>query len=386
MPAPGLAEMLNTLIATPSVSCTNPALDMSNRPVLEQLAPWLEDAGFNVEWMDVETPDEGRKANLIATKGKGDGGLILAGHSDTVPCDPARWSSDPFTPTERDGRLYGLGSADMKSFLALAIEAARHVKAKDLKAPLIILATCDEETSMSGAKALVQAGWPKARHAVIGEPTGLKPVRLHKGILMEGIRVIGQAGHSSDPSLGNSALEGMLKVMNALVALRGELQARYSHPGFDLQQPTMNLGCIHGGDNPNRICGQCELHIDLRLVPGMSIADCRAQIRKACEIALRGSRLTLEFDVLFDGTEPLNTDANAEIVRLCEQLTGHNAASVSFGTEAPYLTEMGISTVVMGPGFIDQAHQPDEFLPLDQAAATVDILRTLIQRCCIEPE
>lgn len=381
MPSPSLAEMLDTLIATPSVSCTNPALDMSNKPVLEQLAPWLEDAGFSVEWMDVGPG----KANLIATKGKGDGGLVLSGHSDTVPCDPERWASDPFTASERDGKLYGLGSADMKSFLGIAIEAARTVRAEQLKAPLIILATCDEETSMSGAKALVQAGWPKARQAVIGEPTGLKPIRLHKGILMEGIRITGQAGHSSDPSLGNNALEGMLKVMNALTQLRADLQAQYSHPGFDLQQPTLNLGCIHGGDNPNRICGQCDLEIDLRLVPGMSVADCRQRIRNTCDTALQGSGLTLEFDVLFDGTEPLNTDENAEIVRLCEQLTGHNAGSVSFGTEAPYLTELGISTVVMGPGYIDQAHQPDEFLPLDQAAQTVDILRSLIRRCCIEP-
>ncbi len=381
MSAPRLSEMLNTLIATPSVSCTNAALDMSNKPVLEQLAPWLEDAGFSVEWMDVAPG----KANLVATKGQGDGGLVLSGHSDTVPCDPERWQSDPFTPTERDGKLFGLGSADMKSFLGIAIEAARTVKAEQLKAPLIILATCDEETSMSGAKALVQAGWPKARQAVIGEPTGLRPVRLHKGILMEGIRITGQAGHSSDPALGNNALDGMLKVMNALTRLRSDLQQQYSHPGFDLQQPTMNFGCIHGGDNPNRICGACELQIDLRLVPGMSVADCRQQIRSVCNTALQGSGLALEFEVLFDGTEPLNTDANAEIVRLCEQLTGHNASSVSFGTEAPYLTELGISTVVMGPGYIDQAHQPDEFLPLDQVEQTVDILRSLIQRCCIEP-
>ena len=117
----------------------------------------------------------------------------------------------------------------------------------------------------------------------------------------------------------------------------------------------------------------------------MSVADCRQQIRSVCNTALQGSGLALEFEVLFDGTEPLNTDANAEIVRLCEQLTGHNASSVSFGTEAPYLTELGISTVVMGPGYIDQAHQPDEFLPLDQVEQTVDILRSLIQRCCIEP-
>src|SRR5690606_29615515 len=134
-------------------------LDQGNRAVLERLAEWLEGLGFAVEILPLTThPD---KANLIATLGAGPGGLVLAGHTDTVPYDDTRWSHDPFRLTEADGRLYGLGTSDMKSFFALAIAAARRFKAEDLRQPLIVLATADEESSMDGARALVRAGRPR---------------------------------------------------------------------------------------------------------------------------------------------------------------------------------------------------------------------------------
>ena len=156
--------MLAALIATPSVSCTDPALDLSNRGVIDQLAEWLTDLGFACEIMEV-LPG---KANLIATLGSGPGGLVLAGHTDTVPYDQGKWQHNPFRLTEADGCFYGLGTADMKGFFPIAIEAAREFLDTPLKAPLIILATCDEECSMSGARALVDAGRPAARFAVIG--------------------------------------------------------------------------------------------------------------------------------------------------------------------------------------------------------------------------
>jgi len=133
----------------------------------------------------------------------------VAGHTDTVPFDAGRWRYDPFAGAIADERIYGLGSADMKSFLALAIEAAREFSVRDLRQPLVVLATADEESSMSGARALAAANRPLGRHAVIGEPIGLKPIRMHKGILMEAIRLEGRSGHSSNPALGASALEGM---------------------------------------------------------------------------------------------------------------------------------------------------------------------------------
>ncbi|MDP4652148.1 MAG: M20/M25/M40 family metallo-hydrolase, partial [Haliea sp.] len=195
-----IISQLRALVATPSVSSTDPAWDQGNRAVVELLADWLKVLGFRTEIMDV-TPD-GRKANLIATLGSGPGGLVLAGHTDTVPFDDGRWLSDPLQLTERDQRLYGLGSTDMKGFFPIAIAAASAFAGKTLRQPLIILATADEESSMNGARALAAAGRPRARAAIIGEPTSLQPVRLHKGIMMESIEITGQAGHSSNPALG----------------------------------------------------------------------------------------------------------------------------------------------------------------------------------------
>ena len=212
---PPLLEMIEGLVRTPSVSSVDPALDQGNRAVIDLLASWLDSSGFQVEIMPLAGSPA--KANLIATLGSGPGGLVLAGHVDTVPYDVGKWTHDPFSLTEADARLYGLGSADMKSFLALALEASRDIQAIDLNEPLILLATADEETSMSGARALVAAQQPRARHAIIGEPTGLHPVRMHKGILMEAIRLHGHSGHSSDPSLGNSALEAMHTVIDSIL-------------------------------------------------------------------------------------------------------------------------------------------------------------------------
>jgi acetylornithine deacetylase len=197
MPQPdrSVLQQLSQLVATPSVSSTDPLWDQGNRAVIDLLAGWLSDMGFRTEIQEVAA--DGVKANLIATLGSGPGGLVLAGHTDTVPFDEGRWQSDPLGLTERDNRLYGLGSTDMKGFFPLAIAAAGAFLDKPLKQPLILLATADEESSMNGARALAAAGRPKARAAIIGEPTSLRPVRMHKGIMMEAVRVTGKAGHSS---------------------------------------------------------------------------------------------------------------------------------------------------------------------------------------------
>lgn len=375
--------MTAQLIATPSMSSVNPDFDTDNRPVIELLAQWLESLDFSVEIMPL--PDWPGKANLIASLGSGPGGLVLAGHTDTVPYDAGRWNHDPFQLTEADGRLYGLGTADMKAFLALAIEAARDLRADQLQAPLIILATADEESSMDGAKELVQQGRPAARFAVVGEPTGMKPVRMHKGILMESIRLIGRSGHSSDPALGVNALEGMHHVMGELLAWRAELQRDHRQPMFSVPVPTLNLGHIHGGDNPNRICAECELHIDLRPLPGMALEELRAQMRARLQPRADERGLKLEITPLFEGIPAFESPAESPLVKAAERLTGHSAGAVAFGTEAPYFARLGMETIVLGPGDIDQAHQPDEYLALDRIQPTVDLLRKLIDRFCLQP-
>jgi acetylornithine deacetylase len=373
--------MFTELIGAPSMSSVSPAFDTSNRAVIELLAGWLEPLGFKVEILPL--PSQPHKANLIATLGSGPGGLVLAGHTDTVPYDEGRWQHDPFRLTEQDNRLYGLGTSDMKGFFALAIEAARVFVRQPLQQPLILLATADEESSMDGAKALVELGRPRARYAVIGEPTGLRPVNAHKGILMEAITLTGQSGHSSDPSLGVSALEGMYRVIGDLLSWRESLQAQYRDERFSVPVPTLNLGHIHGGDNPNRICGCCELHIDLRPLPGMELEELRATLNRRLHALLGETRLGWEVRHLFEGTPALHTPKSSALVEAAERLTGHDSEAVAFCTEGPYLKQLGMETIILGPGDIAQAHQPDEYLALERLQPTVALLQGLIRRFCL---
>ena len=379
---PPLTRLLGDLVATASVSSEHPAHDMGNLLVVQLLAEWLEGLGFGVELLPLPGRDD--KANLIATLGSGPGGLVLAGHTDTVPFDEQGWSSDPFALTERDGAFVGLGVCDMKGFLAMAVEAAAEFRDRTLAQPLILLATADEESGMDGARALVAAGKPKARHAVIGEPTGLRPVRLHKGILMDSLHIHGHAGHSSRPDLGANAIRGMHQVLGALVAHDGGFAHRCGGHGFAIDHPTMNLGCIEGGDSANRIPAHCRLDVDLRFGPGEDMQALRTAMREAAAAGLSEVGCRFEAQTLFDGIPAFETAAEAAIVRACEQLTGHSAEAVDFATEGPFLNRLGMDTVILGPGDITVAHQPDEHLPLDRIKPTQKLLRELIARFCLE--
>lgn len=380
MPLPSMKEQFAALIATPSVSCTQPYLDQSNRGVIDLLATWLAELGFNC---DIQQVSPG-KFNLLATFGSGPGGLVLAGHSDTVPYDEALWQTDPLKLTEVDNRWVGLGSCDMKGFFALVIEAVRPLLDQPFKQPLLILATCDEETSMAGARALVEAGRPLGRAAVIGEPTGLKPIRMHKGVMMERIDILGRSGHSSDPSLGHSALEAMHDAISELKGLRQQWLNEYRNPQFSVPQPTLNFGCIHGGDNPNRICGQCSLEFDLRPLPGMDPNELRAIIRGKLQPLAERHQVNIDFAPIAAGVPPFEQDADAELVRVAERLTGHRAQAVAFGTEAPYLQQLGCETLVLGPGDIACAHQPGEYLEMSRLQPTVRLLTQLVEHYCLK--
>ncbi len=378
---PSIKQQMSTLISLPSISSTLAEYDLSNEAVIHQLADWCETLGFKI---DIQCVDKERKKfNLLASLGTGPGGLILSGHTDTVPCNENRWNSDPFTLTEKNDRLYGLGSCDMKGFFSLVLTAVASINKKQLKAPIFILATSDEETSMAGARALATLGLPKARAAIIGEPTGLKPIHMHKGIMMESVKITGQAGHSSNPELGNNAMEAMHSVISELIEYRGELQTQYSHSGFSVPTPTLNLGCIHGGDNPNRICGQCELHYDLRFIPGMQMSQLRQGINKRLQKVAKKTGTKIEGISLFDGIDAFATDKNSELVKLAEALSGYGAEAVAFATEAPFFSAQNIDTIVMGAGSIDQAHQPDEFMALDQIDPMVSYLKQMINHYCM---
>ena len=383
MPIPTVRKMIEGLIATPSVSSVVEDIDMGNEAVTQLLADWCRQAGFAIEVM----PIDGKPGhyNLIATRGSGPGGLVLAGHTDTVPFNESLWDSDPFAASERDGYIYGLGTTDMKAFLGMALAAAHTFEHAHFQKPLTILATADEESGMSGARALLDARRPVADFAVIGEPTNLRPVRMHKGAMSDGIRLTGRSGHSSDPTLGNNAMEGMYKIIGELMTIRAELQSRYKNDAFKVPHPTLNLGHIHGGDNPNRICGDCELLFDLRPLPGMNMEELYDTVHDRLLAVVNGSGLQLEFTMPFNGTYPMETAADSPIVKATENLTGYTAEAVSFGTEAPYFKEMGMDVVVLGPGDIATAHQPNECLALDRIDPTVDILQSLIQQYCVQP-
>jgi len=379
-----IKSLIKQLLSTPSISCTASDIDQGNLNVIHLLADWFESLGFHCQIQAIEPFTN--KANLIATIGSGNNGLVLSGHTDTVPCDENLWQVEPFNLTEKDNRFYGLGSCDMKSFFAVIIEALHGIDLNKLRQPLIILATADEETSMSGAKAIARdaskLGINNARFAVIGEPTGMRPVRMHKGMMMEAIQLVGQAGHSSNPALGNNALEAMHKVITELLKWRDELQNKYYNPLFEIPVPTMNLGHIHGGDNPNRICGSCELQLDIRPLPGMNIADLRSEMQLRLKHVLRGSGIVFKTVVLSEGFDAMDTDKNADIVKLAEKMTGTESQIVAFGTEAPYYNDIGLQTIVMGPGSIRQAHQPNEYIEMKTLNPAVDVIRRLIQHYC----
>ncbi len=382
--APDIKSLINKLLSTPSISCTSADIDQGNLHVINQLADWFESLGFHCEIQLIDSKKD--KANLIATLGTGNNGLVLAGHTDTVPFDENRWQVEPFALTEKDNRFYGLGSCDMKSFFAVIIESLKSIDFNKIKQPLIILATADEETSMSGAKAIAQhasqLGIHNARFAVVGEPTNMQPIRTHKGMMMEAIQLTGQAGHSSNPALGNSALEAMHKVISELLRWREELQSKYRNSLFEVPVPTMNFGHIHGGDNPNRICGSCELQIDIRPLPGMKISDLRAEMQQRLKHVLQETGIQFKTVPLFDGVDAMQTSKNSELVKLAEKMTGTESQAVAFGTEAPYYNAMGLDTIVMGPGSIKQAHQPDEYIEMKMLNPAVDIIRRLIEHYC----
>ncbi len=383
---PEFEDCFAELIRLPSVSCIDPEHDQSNRAVIDVLANYLAELDFTCEIMPVSAHPE--KCNLIARRGgsghqpDNNAGLVLSGHTDTVPYDAKGWDSDPFTLTKADDNYYGLGTADMKSFFPIIFETLKRLPDIKFKQPLTVVATADEESTMSGARAIQQANTILGRFCIIGEPTGLIPRHIHKGIILETIHIQGRSGHSSDPTLGNSALEGMNDVINALRQWRHELQVEFQNNEFKVSVPTLNFGKIKGGDSANRICANCELVIDLRMLPGMDISALKEKMRRVVRTALADSDLKLNFNTIFDGIPPMQTAIDSEIIQVSEKITQQNSSSVAFGTEGPFFNAMGLETVILGPGDIDVAHQPNEFLQIDRIEPMINILSKLLIHFC----
>ncbi|PLR33677.1 acetylornithine deacetylase [Chimaeribacter californicus] len=379
MKLPPFIELYRALIAMPSISATDSALDQSNEGLITLLAGWFRDLGFKVEIQPV--PDTRNKFNMLASIGSGSGGLLLAGHTDTVPFDDGRWTRDPFTLTEHENRLYGLGTADMKGFFAFILDALRDIDPSKLNKPLYILATADEETSMAGASYFARSTTLRPDCAIIGEPTSLKPVRAHKGHMSNAIRIEGQSGHSSDPSRGVNAIELMHESITQLMGLRNSLKERFHHDGFVIPYPTMNFGAIHGGDASNRICACCELHMDIRPLPGLTLSDLNEMLNLALEPVSQRWPGRVTVTELHPPVPGYECPADHHLVQVVEKLLGTKTGIVNYCTEAPFIQQL-CPTLVLGPGSIEQAHQPDEYLDMAFIQPTRTLITQVVHHFC----
>ena len=236
---------------------------------------------------------------------------------------------------------------------------------------------------MAGARAIAEAQAIKPEYAVIGEPTGLVPVMMHKGHMSESIRVTGKSGHSSDPANGVNAIEIMQQVLGRLSGLQRELKEKYHNSHFKVPHPTLNFGAIHGGDSPNRICGACELQIDLRPIPGVSPQELMAMLEENLSEIHACHPDCLHISHMHEPIPPYACDSASELIAEAERATGHSAESVNYCTVAPFVQQLGCDTLVLGPGYITQAHQPDEYLDLSFVTPTTEVLKHLVQRFCL---
>lgn len=381
MSLPTFINLYKDLIAIPSISSTDSSWDQSNQGVINQLATWLETLGFTNEISAV--PHNPGKFNLISTYGSGDGGLLLAGHTDTVPYDEAGWETDPFKVVEKDNRLYGLGTIDMKGFFAFVIEVLKKTDLSKLNKPLRILATADEETTMSGAQAIAQQRSIQPDYAIIGEPTGMVPVIMHKGHMSEGIRITGHSGHSSDPDKGLNAIEIMHLVLGELKKVQQKFKDSYHNEHFKVPYPTLNFGAINGGDSANRICGCCELHIDMRPIPGITTTELFITVKDALKEIAKRYPNSVEVYHLHEPIPSYQCPQHSDLITQAEIYTGNQAQSANYCTEAPFIEQLGCDTIVLGPGHIAQAHQPNEYLDLSFVKPTQAVINKLIQRYCV---
>ena len=322
---------------------------------------------------------EGRKANLYATLGPADrGGIALSGHTDVVPIDDQDWSRDPWAVSEDGGRLYGRGTCDMKSFVAVALAHAPRFLEGNLGTPIHLCFSYDEEIGCQGVPRLLNylAGQPvKPKLCIVGEPTDMKVVTAHKGKLSMGCHVRGKEAHSSLAPHGVNAIQAAAKVINHLTEMAADKAANGPFdPDYDVPHTTVHTGLIAGGTQLNIVPGHCSFEFEFRYLPEDSPAALLAEVKRFAEAEVRpamraidpASGFTWEELPSFPG---LNVPADAEVVALAKALSGGNATSkVAFGTEAGLFDQSGIPTVVCGPGSIDQAHKPDEFVTLEQVA------------------
>jgi acetylornithine deacetylase len=373
---------LARLVAWPTIS------DRSVLDLAAHLATRAEDAGFRVTRYEAGPG----KVNVVARAGPADTeGLVLSGHMDVVPVEGQDWSSDPFTLTERGDALYARGACDMKGFLAAAVTALQDVDVARLSNELVLVWTCDEELGCVGAESLVTRmraeGERLPRACVIGEPTSFRILRLHPGHCSWRVVVEGKAAHSGRPSLGASAIRATRHVLAALDDLADEL-ARERAFEDDLPTPhaTVNVGTIRGGTAVNIIPDRCELIVGIRQLPGQAIDEVeRRLVDRMAEVdaalAPTGCRVGV---ARVQVTRSMLSPCNCAHLPLLERWASDpRPTGAPFATDGGALAEMGVESLIFGPGSIDVAHRADEHVPTAELHRAVDVVRDLVARRCL---
>lgn len=371
--------LLHELIRFPTVSSD------SNLDLIQFLATRLSECGAEVEiWHD----PTGTKANLFATLGpKRDGGIVLSGHSDVVPVTDQDWSTDPFEMTERNGNWYGRGTCDMKGFIAAAVAMAPRYAALALQRPIHFAFTYDEEIGCFGAQALaytLRAKGIAPAVALIGEPTSMRIIEGHKGCYEYSTHFTGLEGHGSDPGRGVNAVEYAVRYVAKLLDLKTRLEARApADSRFEPPWTTINTGALVGGVAHNVIPGKARIDWEMRPVQKSDADYVKQELHQFCAHTLLPAmqaihpKASIETETIgeVDGLEPLSDNEARDILM---ELTGANGADVvPFGTEAGIFQGLGMSVVVCGPGSIEQAHKPDEYVSTDQMRQCLDMLERL---------
>jgi acetylornithine deacetylase len=371
--------MIERLIAFDTTSA------LSNLALIDDVRTYLK--GHGVE-SRLTYNDEKTKANLYATIGpKGAGGVVLSGHTDVVPVLGQHWTSDPFKVRKADGRLFGRGTSDMKSFIAVALHLVPDLVKKTLKTPIHFAFSFDEEVGCHGARTLIKDivdNLPKPRMVIVGEPTMMKLVNQHKGAAAYRVVVHGLEGHSSGPERGVNANFMAVRLISEILRIQDELIAKADPKnGFQPPYPTFNVGTLKGGTAGNIIPNHCEFALELRVLPGETTDPIIERIK-----AFAANKLVPGMKAVFPAADihfhkhgeipPLSPWPDSPAEALIRLLTGLNeAGAVPYGTEAGLFQESGMPTVIFGPGDIAQAHQADEFIDVSQVEACETFMRKL---------
>jgi acetylornithine deacetylase len=362
-----VVRILRDLVAIPSVS------SLSNVPVVNYALSFLSPPEWDIRRFSYTDPGGNAKLNVVAiTKGAKRAELALVCHTDTVPFDPA-WRG-AVAPVVRGGNLYGRGSCDVKAYLACVLTAISSTDLRRLSKPLAVVLTADEEVGCVGAKFLAKKRAVRARYAIVGEPTGLRPVRSGKGYGLAEIVVRGKEAHSAFPAEGRSAIFDAARIVTRLEGVARKL-ARRTNRDFDPPYTTLNAGLIQGGTAKNIVAGECRITVEWRPIPGQNPEWAAALMREA----LHGFDATLEIRRTDPPFEPA---ATCRLSKLLESISGSRSTTVSFGTEAAHLDTHGEETIVFGPGDMTVAHKTGEFVPVAELRRCAAHLQSAIQAIC----